>query len=256
MSTTRTLITLLTLALVAPTAGAGSQRPVAASGYPEHRSSIRTLSPNESTDTPPERPAPADLPVTLLLGETVVQAEHASQVDSVAASLAVFEAAGLELPGVLVQVWSPLTCPIDKAGSMGILSDGTHRIRICAYGRTIVHELAHVWDRVNLTREVRSRFLVARGLTSWRHDEWHLAAGEHAAEIITWALADTYWPPSRIAGNSCRELAAGYQILTGKTAPILDRYPVCDTPGGADRVIEAEGGILGEPPQEAGASRG
>jgi hypothetical protein len=232
MGTTRTLITLLTLALAAPAAVPGSQHPTAALESPRRRPSIiQALSPDEPTDTVPERPvSPAGLPVMLEIGETIVQAEQASQVDGVAAALAAFEAAGLELPAVFVHVWSPETCPIVRAGSMGVLSDGTYRIRVCAYGRTILHELAHVWDRVALTDETRKRYLSTRGLESWRHEEWHLAGGEHAAETITWALDGTYWPPSRIDGNSCEELAEGYAILTGTKAPILDRQPVCETP--------------------------
>ena len=68
------------------------------------------------------------------------------------------------------------------------------------------------------------------------------AAGEHVAETMTWALDSIYLPPSRIPSNSAAELAAGYELLTGTPAPVLEIAPALTAekaPVGEREILDA-----------------
>ena len=48
---------------------------------------------------------------------------------------------------------------------------------------------------------------------------------QHVAETMTWALDSVYLPPSRIPNTSIAEMAAGFELLTGTSAPVLEIAP-------------------------------
>jgi hypothetical protein len=108
------------------------------------------------------------------------------------------------------------------------VDQGRSIIRICtdeaglADQILFVHELAHAWDRNALTDERRAAFMALRGLHTWRGsdptgEDWLERGAEHAAEIMTWGLLD--WPMMVvfIPDNTCADLLAGYQTLTGES---------------------------------------
>lgn len=138
-----------------------------------------------------------------------------------------FEAAGLTLENLEVRF---ATDPEPCKGNAGlhISGEGTHLVLICttneAHRRaTMVHELAHVWAAQNIDQATRAEFMAERGVTVW-HDrdvEWHEQGTEHAAEIITWGIADHgCWvlPRAIIGDRDLDVLAATYELLTGQTA--------------------------------------
>jgi hypothetical protein len=89
--------------------------------------------------------------------------------------------------------------------------------------RLMLHELAHGWAEANLTSDLRARFLELRGLRTWNDNgvDWNQRGFEHAAEIMSWALADQgtgILSPS-LPNNSPRELADAYELLTGNPMP-------------------------------------
>ena len=63
--------------------------------------------------------------------------------------------------------------------------------------------------------------MALRGLHTWRGsdpngEDWLERGAEHAAEIMTWGLLD--WPMMVvfIPDNTCADLLAGYETLTGR----------------------------------------
>jgi hypothetical protein len=106
--------------------------------------------------------------------------------------------------------------------------DGRSTIRICtdeaglADQILFVHELSHAWDRGALTDDRRSAFMALRGLHTWRGNDptgadWLERGAEHAAEIMTWGLLDRPMMVVFIPDNTCSDLLAGYETLTGRS---------------------------------------
>jgi hypothetical protein len=85
-------------------------------------------------------------------------------------------------------------------------------IDVCNHNRYIVlHELAHAWDRHNLTDETREAFLEQRGLTEWNGSRpWKQRGVEALAEIVTWGLRD-----NPLTEDADEKLEA-YQLITGR----------------------------------------
>ncbi len=84
-------------------------------------------------------------------------------------------------------------------------------------GRTITHELGHAWSFHFLTAAHRDAFQQVRGWDHWldSENEWEDSGAEQAAEIIVWAVSDHAVPVVKIDDNSCADLLAGYEALTG-----------------------------------------
>jgi hypothetical protein len=86
---------------------------------------------------------------------------------------------------------------------------------------TLLHELGHVWTVQNTDETTRAAFLETRGLEAWSgpgvsRDE---QGTEHAAEILSWALMEADSWPARLPDSECAELAAAYEVLTGRPPP-------------------------------------
>jgi len=138
-----------------------------------------------------------------------------------------FAEAGLDLPPVEI-----VHHPTDDGcfGRRGAhTTDGRRStIHLCVdeSGRDVeylfLHELAHAWERKGVSDEQRSEFLRLRGLTEWRNDDperWHERGAEHAAEIMVWGLMDRPISIATLEHDSCAELRAAYEVLTGQ-APL------------------------------------
>jgi hypothetical protein len=94
----------------------------------------------------------------------------------------------------------------------------------------VLHELAHAWDRHFLTDERRDAFLELRHLSVWQGpdpERWDEYGAEQAAEIVVWALMDRPIWPARITYESCADLRAAYETLTG-SAPLHGFTEYCD----------------------------
>lgn len=123
-----------------------------------------------------------------------------------------FEQAGLALPPLILRFHD------DERGCDGY--DGVFRgrtdpamIEVCSVSRLVVlHELAHAWDRYNLTDADRRAFMDLRGLSEWNGGgPWKQRGVEALAEVITWGLHE-----DPVIGGTEGNLAA-YVLLTGTT---------------------------------------
>jgi hypothetical protein len=150
-------------------------------------------------------------------------------------ALARFEAAGLELPELVIAFHD------DRQGCNGhpgFYRSGTPaRVDVCdlyptpnhvALKRTLLHELGHAWADHTINEETKARFLADRGLSTWGDPQtpWEEKGAEHAAEIITWALMDQELHMVTMEDVDPATLAALYQVLTGTTPPAWGRTPL------------------------------
>jgi len=152
-----------------------------------------------------------------------------------------FSSAGLEVPAIDIEFHDDADPCEGNMGTMRTEDDASLLLRVCAdhdkpdvrrswRRRTLVHELAHVWEARNLDDTTRRTFLELRGLTEWndRSMPWAQRGTEHAAEIITWAIGDPRWRFDARPQSTCAEMSAGYELLTETTAPRLSVEPSCD----------------------------
>lgn len=141
-----------------------------------------------------------------------------------------FALVGLELPDVDVSFHDDAR-PCN--GHEGIFhGDGVRpRLQVCVPDRgtsasdlwrqrTLIHELAHAWEHVNLDDADRSELLEVLDADRWFSNDltWDERGGERFAETIVWGLYDQLRRPVLIDG-SCQELHADFQYITGHTAP-------------------------------------
>jgi hypothetical protein len=138
-----------------------------------------------------------------------------------------FEAAGLELPTMVVEFAADRT---SCGGNTAVAIHGGWEptIIVCAdpgspdvvIQRTLLHEMAHIWANAALDENAQRAFLDLRGLESWAEDlAWDERGSEHAAEIMTWALMDEELLMATIPDNDPSDLGAGYALLTGMPVP-------------------------------------
>ncbi len=153
----------------------------------------------------------------------VVAASEAADMDLAGWARDRFEAAGLDLPAVVI------TFHDDRSpcrGNAGLYhpSDPVE-VHLClpqdrsatTAKLTALHELGHAWAESQTTEETRALFLAVRGLDAWKDPARpaHLWGAEHAAETISWALMDTRIRIVRIDDADEDALADAYQVLTG-----------------------------------------
>lgn len=129
-----------------------------------------------------------------------------------------FTASGLEMPSVeVVQHDDRDDCSGHPAVYRHI---GEGEIHLCldldstSGRRTLLHELAHAWVDEHLDDDERAAFLDLRGLDEWSEPApWYLRGGEHAAEIIAWALMDIDLPVLTVAPNDQASLRVAFELL-------------------------------------------
>jgi hypothetical protein len=127
---------------------------------------------------------------------------------------------GLELPPLSIEFRAPGECP----GGFGSFTSSTPlwRITICSQLDWVYeHELAHAWERANLTDAQRQRFTVFRGLPTWSGQDydWNQRGVEAAAFVIQQGLAGLPLPPA--IGDELVSRLQAYELLTGRVAPRL-----------------------------------
>jgi hypothetical protein len=155
---------------------------------------------------------------------------------SVRWALTRFEAAGLAFPSPVEITFTSNSELCDEAQGRGRLHDGEWSLFLCfdeddlcvdefcssfATGpkHVLLHELAHVWLRTNLSDDDREAFTRFVGLSVWsdREVEWADQAMEHAAESLAWGLCDRPFTNPHLS-ESPDDLRAQFEFLTGRTA--------------------------------------
>jgi hypothetical protein len=94
--------------------------------------------------------------------------------------------------------------------------------------RTLVHELAHAWDDVNLTDDDRSSLLSVVGGDAWYDTDvdWGARGAERFAETIVWGLYDQRRRPTKV-DVPCADLHRAFVEITGHEPP-GPLEPICD----------------------------
>ena len=135
-----------------------------------------------------------------------------------------FEALGLLLPPVEVRFDSNDGC----GGGKGRFSTETSpwAIQICSpeAGFVYEHELAHAWERANLSDEIRQSFMEQNGYTVWRsHDvPWNERAVEGIALVIQQGISGLPLPPA--LGSDAVDRLRSFESLTGQPDPRLAEW--------------------------------
>jgi hypothetical protein len=147
-----------------------------------------------------------------------------------------FHVAGLPLPQVeAIYAETATTCL--EGSAWAYTGAGSPHIRVCLdeddlmsdgslslLARiTMLHELSHVWTAEHVGEEGRLAFMTDRGLSTWNEPTaaWEARASEHAAEIMSWGLAEEPFPLVRLGEPACDEARAAFTMLTG-LEPLLE----------------------------------
>jgi hypothetical protein len=87
----------------------------------------------------------------------------------------------------------------------------------------MLHELAHAWLLDHAGDSTRAEVLVLSGREVWADESvpWVDRGGEYAAEVLAWGLADEVIGLERLGGPPCEQVAAVFQLLTGRMPPHL-----------------------------------
>ncbi len=172
-------------------------------------------------------PAAVDLPAAVIGTPT--------DLDDLAWAHERFAMAGLDVPKMAIEFHEDDAACEGQRGTVRTDDDGRRVLRICAdHGdpgvrrswrrKTLIHELAHVWEQRTVDDAARAALLELRGLVAWndRSMPWEERGTEHAAEIITWAVGEQSWRIDVRLADGCNELAEGYELLTSSAAPHLN----------------------------------
>lgn len=133
-----------------------------------------------------------------------------------------FDDAGLELPPLHVVFRDP--SDDECHGALGYFSSSRDvwEISVCSEIDSVYeHELAHAWERANLTDAQRRRYTAFRGLPTWSDQdyEWNQRAVEDVAFVIQQGLAGLPLPAA--LGDEATSRLEGYEMVTGRIAPRL-----------------------------------
>ena len=160
----------------------------------------------------------ADYPHTYVSDEATIYAKTAEQIELALWGIELYEAHGFDLPHV--EEWMGNT-PADCVHPSGrrVRGFATWRddqaILFHCYDRfTLLHELAHVYDRHDVTEAQRDEFLEHRHLVDWQDvGNWGASGEEHFANVLAWGLD----PDSRRAfetyPNDDASLAEAFALL-------------------------------------------
>ena len=216
LPTSRTIIPLLTVAVLSGAAWPmDNTLPPEAVTVPSANTAAdpapQTTPATEGTFFAPESSVPA-------AGELTVRGGTPKQRSAALEAAGLFETAGLDLPGVLIEI-HPTSQGCD--GYDGAFRTAAWRLDVCNGHRLIVlHELAHAWEHARLTDEIRDEFMELRGLTSWNDGStpWKDRGIEDLAEIVVWGLRELA-ADRPVTPDAERQEA--FRLLTGLDLSVL-----------------------------------
>jgi hypothetical protein len=154
-----------------------------------------------------------------------LQVENATPVERDRLEVAVlrFSRLGLRLPRLIVVFHDEPDACGGHPGLFGSKSE-PWQISICDsdLGPVYEHELAHAWERANLTDDVRRRFMELRGHPTWDDHSfrWNERGVEGAAFILQQGLGGP--PLASIRSREIRSRLAAFELLTGRPDPRLN----------------------------------
>jgi len=150
-----------------------------------------------------------------------------------------FEGAGLRLPLMVIDFPGRDLALCGGAPARAYLAESPVMVKACWNDPfMLLHELAHVWEAVNMPASRQEPFMYMRvGVRSWAGTEhaWEEQGREHAANVIAWGLLEDPYPPSRTYPNDPRSLTEAFRLLAG-TEPLHDGGPGIQHP---DRSLSA-----------------
>ena len=153
--------------------------------------------------------------------DTVIHAETEEQRQLAVWALERYATAGLELPVLTVHLHS------DRAECNGLNGFLAHAagaemiIHSCGNDFTLLHELGHAWDKHTLDDAGRDAFLEIAQATTWNNaDDWHLAGGEHAANVLAWGLMGERINQTRTRPYDYGSMMDAFSLLTAGGEPL------------------------------------
>jgi hypothetical protein len=154
-----------------------------------------------------------------------VDAHDPAQVEMVDWALGRFAEAGFDLPPLAIRFPGRDLALCDGSQGRVYPDRDPIEIRLCWNDEFILlHELAHVWEVLNVPADKHVPFMQMRdGVLSWasRDVAWVERGREHAASVIAWGLLEEPHPVPGMYPNDPDSLVAAFQHLT-------DRDPLHD----------------------------
>ncbi|MGD2100673.1 MAG: hypothetical protein PVG83_00395 [Acidimicrobiia bacterium] len=145
-----------------------------------------------------------------------------SQEERLATPVGRYVSVGLRLPDLEV-VFHPNRESCGGARGLFRTDQMPWQIAICSDDVDVVfeHELAHAWERANVSEELRERFMEENGYTAWRSKEvpWNERAVEGIALVIQQGVSGLPLPPA-LGRVAVRRLRA-FEMLAGRPDPRL-----------------------------------
>ena len=209
---TRTIVPLLAIAVLQITPAWPTDNP------PQPEASMVASADPSPESVPPSAPAATE-PLLLTpephvpeADELVVRGGTPKQRAAALKAVGLFETAGLDLPGVTIQIHATSDgCD----GYDGAFRAAEWRLDVCnGHWLIVLHELAHAWEHARLTDEIRDEFMELRGLTSWNDGStpWRERGIEDLAEVIVWGLREL---AADRPVTSDEERQQAFRLLTG-----------------------------------------
>jgi hypothetical protein len=212
-TTTTAFRTVLASAIVASGIGAPTLGGAGTETHTVETPPVTVAVPTRQESTPPAAQVEE---VAVLITETTIHTETEEQRELVTWALGRFETAGLELPPIEINLHTDRAECGGNNGSLTDLNGAGYVIHSCGVDFTLLHELAHAWDMHSLDDETRERFLGIADADTWNNSEdWNLAGGEHAANVIAWGLMDERINQTRTRPYDHDSMLEGFDILTG-----------------------------------------
>ena len=165
--------------------------------------------------------------------EMIIDAQTPKQQEMAEWALGRYEAAGLELPSLIIDFAGRDTSECRGAAGSVYLDRAPIVVKLCWDDRfVLLHELAHVWAADNIPAAKHEPFMAMRtDAVSWGGAEvvWEQRGKEHAANVIAWGVLEDPFPISRTYPNDPDSLRSAFEFLTG-THPLHDGGPEIQQP--------------------------
>ena len=131
-----------------------------------------------------------------------------------------FTKAGLVLPPIEVDFPGRDLAGCDDARGRAYLDTTPIRIKMCWNdGFILLHEMAHVWESINVSSSKHAPFMDMRPDTlSWASlgVSWPRRGREHAANVIAWGLEEEPRFISQTYPNDPESMMKAFVLLTGR----------------------------------------